>query len=246
MLRKAIVLVDAGIDKVLLVFSVIALLVCCYALYDAIVVYYNANDTSVLKYKPELDEGGAALKELSEDAVAWITIDGTKIDYPVMQGKNNTEYVNKDPYGAFSLSGSIFLDSRSSADFTDPYSLLYGHHMEQGLMFGALDDYLQEDFLRAHRTGTLTTTSDDSYDIRIFASMKTQANDKLVFDPPESDASSLMSLLESSASVLVPMAASDNPSAQDDTRIIALSTCTTAESLDRTVVFGTLTKRAQE
>lgn len=47
--------------------------------------------------------------------VAWLTIDDTKIDYPVMQGKDNTEYLNKDPYGDYALAGSIFLDGCAAA-----------------------------------------------------------------------------------------------------------------------------------
>ena len=41
---------------------------------------------------------GEILQEISEDAIAWLTVDGTLIDYPVMQGSNNDEYLNKDPF----------------------------------------------------------------------------------------------------------------------------------------------------
>ena len=80
--------------------------------------------------------------------VGWIVVDDTNIDYPVMQGYDNSQYLNLDPYGEYSLSGSIFLDSRNSSDFTDPYSIIYGHHMEYGKMFGAIDDYLDDQYER--------------------------------------------------------------------------------------------------
>lgn len=140
MLKKTIRFFDSAFNRIVAILCLL-LFLCLYAMIDAVNVYLNANDTSVLKYKPELGHGKEALQELSEDAVAWLTVDNTKIDYPVMQGKNNDEYINKDPFGNFSLSGSIFLDSRNSADFSDPYSILYGHHMEYGAMFGALDDF---------------------------------------------------------------------------------------------------------
>ena len=238
MLRRVALLIDSCVDKVLIAFSIVAVLICCYAMFDAAMVYYNANDTGVLKYKPELGAGAETLRELSEDAIAWLTVDGTKIDYPVMQGENNAEYVNKNPYGKFALSGSIFLDSRNSPDFTDPYSLLYGHHMEYGMMFGALDDYLNEDFLDTHRTGRLVTVSGSSYDIVLFASLYVQANEKVVFDPPESSNTALLEYLKEHAQVYAPVEGHENDS------ILALSTCTTAESLDRTVVFGMLTTSA--
>lgn len=45
---------------------------------------------------------------INKDVAGWITIDDTHIDYPVVQGKDDMEYINKDVYGEFSLSGSIF------------------------------------------------------------------------------------------------------------------------------------------
>ena len=76
---------------------------------------------------------------------------------PVMQGKDNYEYLNKDPYGEFSLSGSIFLDARNDLDFEDDYSLIYGHHMEKGAMFGALDDFQDRAYFDQRRSGTIVT-----------------------------------------------------------------------------------------
>ena len=139
----------------MLVLFVLALLVVAYGLYDAWYVYNKANDDSYLRYKPVPGESMAEDMPITDDMVAWITIDDTNIDYPVMQGDNNMEYLNINPYGEYSLSGSIFLDSRNAEDFSDDYSILYGHHMEHGAMFGALDDFYDNDYLRNHSTGTL-------------------------------------------------------------------------------------------
>ncbi|MCR5793722.1 MAG: class B sortase, partial [Solobacterium sp.] len=68
-----------------------------------------------------------------------LVIDDTGIDFPVMQGSDNTEYLTKDPDGNYSVCGSVFLDCRNSADLSDPYNLVYGHHMRGQYMFGALD-----------------------------------------------------------------------------------------------------------
>ena len=80
---------------------------------DALNVYLNANDTSVLKYKPELGHGAEVLQELSDDAIAWLTVNNTTIDYPVMQGDNNDEYINKDPFGKLLAVRLHLLDSRN-------------------------------------------------------------------------------------------------------------------------------------
>ena len=108
MLRKSIIIAHKSINFIVAIVSLLLFLICLYAMIDAAMVYNGANDSKIMKYKPTAGNT-EELRELSEDAVAWITIDGTRIDYPVMQGKTNAEYLNKDPYGEFSLSGSIFL-----------------------------------------------------------------------------------------------------------------------------------------
>lgn len=109
----------------------LVMLIGLWQVYDNYYMFNHTLDKSVLQYKPDPDDPAAAEDSpIAEDMVAWLTIDGTNIDYPVMQGKDNTYYLNTDPFGAYSLSGSIFLDSRCSRDFSDSYSIIYGHHMD--------------------------------------------------------------------------------------------------------------------
>ena len=176
MLRKTIKVVDKGIDRIVLIVSLLFFLICIYAMIDAVMVYYNANDQSVLKFKPHGKEEAAVLRELSDDAVAWLTVDGTHIDYPVMQGKDNSEYLNKDPYGDYALSGSIFLDSRCDGEFKDAYSLLYGHHMDYGSMFSDLCNYTSRMFRDTHQDILFEThTAKESY--KVFAVLRVKADD---------------------------------------------------------------------
>ncbi|SNU05169.1 sortase B [Lachnospiraceae bacterium] len=217
-------------EKLMSVVFLIALLIVVYGLYDAWYVYNKADDDSYLKYKPILGEGVPNDAPLTEDYVAWITIDDTNIDYPVMQGKNNMEYLNIDPYGEYSLSGSIFLDSRNSADFTDDYSILYGHHMAYGKMFGALDDYMNKEYMNAHSTGQLIVGRDDTkaYDLGVFACMKVNVYDKHALDPDSLE--NVEKLISEEASVI-------NTSIDKSNHIIVLSTCIEPVSTNRLLVF---------
>ena len=235
MLRKTIRFMDSAVNRIVAILCLLLFLICLYAMIDAVNVYLNANDKSVLKYKPQLGHGSEALGELSDDAVAWLTIDNTSIDYPVMQGRNNEEYINKDPFGEFSLSGSIFLDSRNRGDFSDPYSILYGHHMEHGAMFGSLDNFIKQEYFDQHRTGTLITTSGQDYTIRLFAACKADATEKTVFDPPDSTNEELLQYLKQHAAVFEPQGVDAH------SRILAMTTCQSAESIERMIVFGILT-----
>jgi sortase B len=115
-----------------------------YALWDNNRVYAAVDDVQadMLKLKPAVEDEKPSFEELlkiNPDVRAWVTLDNTGIDYPVVQGKTNLSYINTDVYGNFSLAGSIFLDSRNDGNFNDTYSLLYGHYMENSKMFGDLE-----------------------------------------------------------------------------------------------------------
>ncbi|MBE5958370.1 MAG: class B sortase [Lachnospiraceae bacterium] len=235
MLRKTIRFIDNSIDRIVIIVSLLFFFICLYAMYDAVMVYYNANDNSVLKYKPHGVEDAEKLRELSKDAVAWISVDDTTIDYPVMQGKDNSEYLNKDPYGKYSLSGSIFLDSRCDCKFKDNYSLLYGHHMDYGSMFGALDEYIKPDYFASHKFGSLITMEGKKYNITFFAGIKVQATEKVFFDLANSSNKKLLIYLKKNAVIF------QQPEG-DVAHLIALSTCQSAENNERMVVVGVLSE----
>ena len=231
--RKVIIFFDKLFDRIVILASLLFFLICIYAMYDAVMIYYNANDTSVLKYKPDLTNP-EVLQEISTDAIAWITVDGTRIDNPVMQGQDNREYLNKNPFGKYSLSGSIFLDSRNQGDFSDGYSLLHGHHMEYGAMFGALDEFKDKEYFDSHRTGQLITVGGKVYDIRFFAAAMVKATDSLVFSPAKAEPAALIEMLSRSAMIYEP------PETQGELKLIALSTCQDAATIDRMVLFGVM------
>ena len=108
----------------------------------------------LLRYKPAVLSAAAPtlteLQAVNPDVRGWLTVDGTHIDYPIVQGATNMDYINRDVYGAFSLSGAVFLDSRNAPDLTDAYSIFYGHHMENGAMFGDVSTFTDAAYFDAH------------------------------------------------------------------------------------------------
>lgn len=224
--------IDHVTDAVLLLFFLFLLLIGAYTMYDTILIY-NQADVDLGSFRPlaVTEEDGEFIWDmsaLSEDVVAWLTVDDTEIDYPVMQGIDNNEYLNKDPFGEYSLAGSIFLDVRNAPDFSNPYSLIYGHHMEYGKMFGALDAFLNEEYLDAHKTGTLTV-SNKRYPIHFFASLEVDASVNEIFAPTEAEGT-LDYVREHAAVWREP----------DGEKLIALSTCKFPQTTARIVVFGVL------
>ena len=96
MIRKSIIFAHKSINFIVAIISLILFLICLYAMIDAYNVYVGASDTGILKYKP-VAGNTEKLRELSENAVAGLTVDDTRIDNPVKQRENNTEYLNKAP-----------------------------------------------------------------------------------------------------------------------------------------------------
>lgn len=89
------------------------------------------------------------LKEQNPDIVAWIRSDNpesTGIDYLVLYSGDNEKYLRRDLYGEEHIAGSIFLEGLNQPDFTDYYTILYGHNMNDGSMFGGLKKYKEKEF----------------------------------------------------------------------------------------------------
>lgn len=89
------------------------------------------------------------------DLIGWLKIEGTNIDYPVVQGINSNDfYVRHDPYGAEDVYGSIFLEQVNDAEKPDNNMILYGHNRGRGhkdpKMFGELMEYKSENYYKEH------------------------------------------------------------------------------------------------
>lgn len=88
-----------------------------------------------------------ALWDINEDIYAWLYIPGTKISYPVLQcGDDGAYYLTHNSEGAKDRNGALFTEPEyNSRDFTDPVSVIYGHHMRSGAMFGELQAIYSEE-----------------------------------------------------------------------------------------------------
>lgn len=82
--------------------------------------------------------------------VGWIRGEDIQIDYPIMQTDDNSFYLNHLPDGSANKQGSIFLDRSVNSDFSSPVSIIYGHMVQDGEMFGELKNYRKQDFYEEH------------------------------------------------------------------------------------------------
>lgn len=213
-----------------------------YSLWDTAMVYRGAFLSSdLLEFKPA--SGGdpnanpslEELQAINPDVCGWLTIDDTHIDYPVVVGDTNMEYINKDVYRDFALSGSIFLDSSNARDFSDSYTLIYGHHMDNGAMFGDVVEFVNGDYFNAHTSGTLYLP-DATYQIELFACVQVDAYDSVIYDPvaQNGDLSELLNHINQIA------VQSRYIGVDPQDQVIGLSTCSESTTNGRVVLFGRL------
>lgn len=239
---------NALVSFIIVISLVIAGSYSLYALWDNNRVYSAAGDVQadMIKLKPkvvaEAEEEGAdfsELLEINEDVCAWVTMDNTDIDHPILQGETNLTYINKDVYGNFALAGSIYLDSRNNRDFTDMYSLLYGHYMEQSKMFGDLELYKKKKFFKNNRTGMLILP-DRSYKLETFSCLLVEASDDYIFDPTQWRDGNRMELLSYVKEHSVHMdeeIIQELENSEEPIHILSLSTCSTEFTNARTIVL---------
>lgn len=121
------------------------------------------------------------LKKVSPSSVSWIYIPGTRVDYPMVQGKDNFEFLKKDAYGNVSDAGAIFLNSFNNPDMTDPKSIIFGHNMKNGSMFHDIRSYAKDDFAKEHPELFLYMQDGSTRIYQFVCTFETTAQDDAVY-----------------------------------------------------------------
>ena len=207
----------------------------CYALWDSGQVYAASDAAQYEVYKPDVDDSLSfeALMAQNSEVFGWLNVDGTNIDYPLVQADDNDKYINTDVLGKFSLGGSIFLDYRNDRHFTDFNSIIYGHHMEKAAMFGELANFKGRDYFESHRYGSLYYDG-QNHRLEFFAFLETDAYDSDIYTP------ALLSgqreeMIESLASKATHWREIDLDGGD---HLVLLSTCTSDSTNGRHVLVG--------
>ncbi len=113
----------------------------------------------------------------NKDFIGWLSIEGTNINNPVMYTPDDPEhYLRKNFNGDYDIGGMLFVDSRCTFNPSSTDTIIYGHHMKNGTMFGPLMDFQDNDYLKEHSVVTFDTMyRPGTY--KIFASFQSKAYD---------------------------------------------------------------------
>jgi sortase B len=182
----------------------------------------------------------AVLQAQNPDIVGWIYSEGTVINYPILQGVDNQQYLRRLYDGTKSTLGSIFLDFRNLADFSDLNSLIYGHNIRSGQMFASLSSYREQEYYEEHPVMWLLTPDAD-YRIDLIAGMVVPSDSEVyeIYSYPEE--------LEAGLEYVLSHSTFDAGEVDPDTveRIVTLSTCSYDYNDARYVVIGSLQEVAR-
>lgn len=212
------------VDLMILGALLLCLLIGCYALWDTNQIYLTADSKQYEQYKPTADDTVSfeELRQNNKDVIGWITLYGTGIDYPIVQAEDNIKYLTTDVSGKFAASGSIYLDYRNKADFSDFNSIIYGHHMAESAMFGDIGNFAEKTYFDSHQYGYLFA-NDREYGLEMFAMLEIDAYNGSIYQPGIQTLETQNDYLESIASLAM---FTRETSVTTEDRIVLLSTCT--------------------
>lgn len=183
----------------------------------------------------------SALRQQNPDVLGWILIPGTRVSYPVVQGTDNSYYLDHTWRGGKNSVGAIFMDYRNNGDLSDFNTIIYGHRMNNRSMFGTLSQYKSRSYWQAHPYVYLTDDS-GTHRYEIFAAGEVSVDSDVYRLGLRSD-SSRQSFLDSCLA-LSALNTGVTPHTYD--KVLTLSTCTGNGHATRWVVQAVCPGQAPE
>ena len=189
-------------DYILTLVLIAAICVFCYAAFNLYHIYteykkgtdeYNSisemavteRDPDEVEEMKQPDEQPTApisidfssLKSINDDVIGWIYMEALpQISYPVVQGKDNSTYLHQTYEKNYNFAGTFFIDYENKRDFSDCNTLVYGHNMKNGSMFGMLKKYRADETLYNTSKYFWILTPDKDYRYEIIAAYTTSVN----------------------------------------------------------------------
>lgn len=246
-------------DVLLTIALIVAIAVFCYAAFNLYHIYteykkgtdeYNqieemavterdADSAEVAgpsaQIKPPIEVDFDKLKSVNEDVVGWIYVDALPdISYPIVKGKDNQTYLHQTYEKNYNFAGTIFVDYENSGDFSDCNTLVYGHNMKNGSMFGHLKKFREDDRLYKQDKYFWILTPERNYRYEIITAYTTGVNSDTytLFKGPGEEFEKYLETIKGYSEIQT-----DDTDLTIKDRIVTLSTCTGNEST-RFVVQG--------
>lgn len=214
------------------------IVICAYKIIHQLKEYNDAD--KVYNLIREEKEESDNLFEKNIDYRGWIKIDNTNINYPILQGQDNEEYLYKDINNEYIVSGSIFMNYLNNG-FDDQNTVLFGHNMKNGTMFANLKKYKEEDFFYNNNDIEIELSNGEYLKYKVFSVYITDINDNYTKTSFE-DKDEYKEFLERIKNKSI---YKSDISVNENDKIITLSTCSYEFDDARLVVTGKLIDKEQ-
>lgn len=175
------------------------------------------------------------LKNTNEDIVAWIKIPNTNIDYPIVQGNDNLEYISKNLYGRKSKAGCLFVDSNTISPFESNNTIIYGHNLNNGSMFSNIKKYKNKNYAKNHKEIDILLPDGRKLKYEVFAFYKINANNYDIYDTDVENLAEYYSTIQKYNNLEMNYDLSK--------AILTLSTCTNGNKNNRYILQAYLTEK---
>lgn len=132
------------------------------------------SENEEIEYKVDFEK----LKEINNQIVAYLKVNGTKIEYAVVQAKDNNYYLRRNLDKKYNVGGSIFMDYKNKLDGTDKNIVIYGHNIKDGSMFGTLKNILDKEWYNNEENYIIDlTTEKEKLKYQVFSVYKIENED---------------------------------------------------------------------
>lgn len=98
-----------------------------------------------------------AVKAKNADTAGWIILPDSRINYPIVESKDNEDYLRTTFDGKPATAGTLFIDMNCKADFSEQNTIIYGHNMRNGSMFRALNNLTDREYFKNHQIFWIST-----------------------------------------------------------------------------------------
>ena len=229
------------ISNILILILLAIILVSGYNIYKILHGYsadrskYSDIRGSVTNDGDRIDVNWADLRKTNPDVVGWIYLKDSNIDYPIVQGDDNDRYLHILFDGSYGNSGTLFTDCATLAPFRQFNTVVYGHHMKDGSMFGNLKKFIDPEYAKSHSRFVLATP-EGQYSLDVAAFLNCPYDSK-IYDANVGgeDRAQYIEWIKEHAEYTSDVQLSEND------RLVILSTCAYEYEGARYVVVGKLT-----
>lgn len=179
----------------------------------------ETNEGEVSIYQMDFEE----LKKVNKNTVAWLVVNGTNINYPVVKYKNNDYYLNHSFNNKYSKAGWLFMDYKNDIDTLDRNTVIYAHNRIDGSMFGTLTNTFKRSWFNEKANHYISLTIENkNYVFKVFSVYEIEVEDYYITTSFSDDKSyeSFLTTLKNRSKFNFGM------NLNKDDKIITLSTCT--------------------